>query len=44
MAGKEEKRSRKEKRKEARSEKQKLRFLSWVQHQVSMPNPLCKEN
>jgi nucleolar MIF4G domain-containing protein 1 len=33
MAGKEEKRSRKEKRKEARSEKQKLRFLSWVQHQ-----------
>uniref|UniRef100_I1PSF2 MI domain-containing protein n=1 Tax=Oryza glaberrima TaxID=4538 RepID=I1PSF2_ORYGL len=33
MAGKEEKKSRKEKRKEARSEKQKLRFLSWVQHQ-----------
>ncbi|KQK00385.1 nucleolar MIF4G domain-containing protein 1 [Brachypodium distachyon] len=33
MAGKEEQKSRKEKRKEARSEKQKLRFLSWVQHQ-----------
>ncbi|KAL6840922.1 hypothetical protein ACP4OV_029182 [Aristida adscensionis] len=33
MAGKDEKKSRKERRKEARSEKQKLRFLSWVQHQ-----------
>lgn len=33
MAGKEEPKSRKEKRKEARSEKHKLRFLSWVQHQ-----------
>ncbi|KAF0925641.1 hypothetical protein E2562_017216 [Oryza meyeriana var. granulata] len=33
MAGKQEKKSRKEKRKEARLEKQKLRFLSWVQHQ-----------
>ncbi|VAH02844.1 unnamed protein product [Triticum turgidum subsp. durum] len=33
MTGKEEQKSRKEKRKEARSEKHKLRFLSWVQHQ-----------
>uniref|UniRef100_A0ACD5VGC6 Uncharacterized protein n=1 Tax=Avena sativa TaxID=4498 RepID=A0ACD5VGC6_AVESA len=33
MAGKEEPKSRKEKRKEARSEKHKLRFLSWVQRQ-----------
>ncbi|KAL6594700.1 hypothetical protein ACP70R_048438 [Stipagrostis hirtigluma subsp. patula] len=33
MAGKDEQKSRKERRKEARSEKQKLRFLSWVQHQ-----------
>ncbi|KAJ1261599.1 hypothetical protein BS78_09G042500 [Paspalum vaginatum] len=33
MAGKPEQKSRKERRKEARSEKQKLRFLSWVQHQ-----------
>ncbi|TKW24263.1 hypothetical protein SEVIR_3G041200v4 [Setaria viridis] len=33
MAGKSEQKSRKERRKEARSEKQKLRFLSWVQHQ-----------
>ncbi|KAG2616380.1 nucleolar MIF4G domain-containing protein 1-like [Panicum virgatum] len=33
MTGKFEQKSRKERRKEARSEKQKLRFLSWVQHQ-----------
>lgn len=33
MAGKEEPKSRKEKRKEARSNKNKQRFLSWVQHQ-----------
>ncbi|KAG8067174.1 hypothetical protein GUJ93_ZPchr0005g14440 [Zizania palustris] len=33
MTGKAEQKSRKEKRKEARSEKQKLHFLSWVQHQ-----------
>ncbi|RLN00872.1 nucleolar MIF4G domain-containing protein 1 isoform X2 [Panicum miliaceum] len=33
MTGKSEQKSRKERRKEARSEKQKLRFLSWVQHQ-----------
>ncbi|CAM0943715.1 unnamed protein product [Alopecurus aequalis] len=33
MAGIEEPKSRKEKRKEARSEKHKQRFLSWVQHQ-----------
>lgn len=33
MAGKEEPKSRKEKRKEARAEKNKQRFLSWVQHQ-----------
>lgn len=34
-SGKEEQKSRKEKRKEARSEKHKQRFLSWVQHQVN---------
>ncbi|XP_062180951.1 uncharacterized protein LOC133885278 isoform X2 [Phragmites australis] len=33
MAGTDEQKSRKERRKEARSEKQKLPFLSWVQHQ-----------
>ncbi|CAD6334641.1 unnamed protein product [Miscanthus lutarioriparius] len=33
MAGKSEQKSRKERRKEARSEKHKLRFLSWVEHQ-----------
>ncbi|KAM0855562.1 hypothetical protein ACQ4PT_049683 [Festuca glaucescens] len=33
MSGKEQPKSRKEKRKEARSEKHKQRFLSWVQHQ-----------
>ncbi|CAM0147570.1 unnamed protein product [Urochloa decumbens] len=33
MTGKSEQKSRKERRKEARTEKQKLRFLSWVQHQ-----------
>ncbi|KAK3138898.1 hypothetical protein QOZ80_5AG0374870 [Eleusine coracana subsp. coracana] len=33
MSGKDEQKSRKERRKEARQEKQKLRFLSWVQHQ-----------
>jgi len=33
MTGKSEQKSRKQRRKEARSEKQKLRFLSWVQHQ-----------
>jgi nucleolar MIF4G domain-containing protein 1 len=36
-SGKEEPKSRKEKRKEARSNKNKQRFLSWVQHQVSSP-------
>ncbi|XP_062230742.1 uncharacterized protein LOC133928428 [Phragmites australis] len=50
MAGKDEQKSRKERRKEVRSEKQKLRFLSWVQHQggkkkkpampVEKPSPL----
>ncbi|GJN36068.1 hypothetical protein PR202_gb24899 [Eleusine coracana subsp. coracana] len=33
VLGKDEQKSRKERRKEARQEKQKLRFLSWVQHQ-----------
>jgi hypothetical protein len=36
VPGKDEQKSRKERRKEARQEKQKLRFLSWVQHQVSI--------
>uniref|UniRef100_A0ACD5W238 Uncharacterized protein n=1 Tax=Avena sativa TaxID=4498 RepID=A0ACD5W238_AVESA len=38
MTGKEVPKSRKEKRKEARSEKSKLRFLSWVQHQGGKNN------
>jgi hypothetical protein len=36
VPGKDEQKSRKEMRKEARQEKQKLRFLSWVQHQVGI--------
>jgi hypothetical protein len=36
VPGKDEQKSRKEVQKEARQEKQKLWFLSWVQHQVGI--------